>query len=121
MCNIKNNCSNCADLGYTRNLFGKVISLCHATGEQKSNLEDGCEMWGIRHNVFSMTDHKKIVDEILKDKSSSFFIKEAIEKLDKRDICDVLNDLEVLRSIYDLKMETILRTDGYLVFKEKKN
>ncbi len=120
MCDIKN-CRNCADLRYAKNLFGKVISICDATGVEKENLDRDCEMWRLNLNPFNLNDHKNIVDEILNDKSSSFFIKEAIEKLEKRDIVDVLNDLEVLQSIYSLKLETILKNDGYIVFKDKEN
>lgn len=49
-----------------------------------------------------------LIDEILKDKSSSYFIKDAIQKLEKRDINDVLIDLEMLNEVYNLKLKEIL-------------
>jgi len=48
-----------------------------------------------------------LIDEILRDKSSSYFIKDAIKKLEKRDIYDVLKDLEMLKKIYNLKLKEI--------------
>lgn len=115
------NCKNCLDFKYQNDLFGKAICMCYATGEQKEDSSGTCELWRENKNIFSLKDFGELKKEILADLSTSFFVKEAIEKLEKRDVCDVLNDLEVLQSIYKLKLETMMGMDSYFVFKDKNN
>ena len=40
------------------------------------------------------------VEEVLKDSSASFWLKEAIKALDNRDIVDALSDIECLEKIF---------------------
>ena len=47
------------------------------------------------------------VEEVLKDSSASFWLKEAIKALDNRDIVDALSDIECLEKIFRAKMDWI--------------
>ncbi len=51
-----------------------------------------------------MTYEQK-VSEILKDASTSEWLKEAIIRLHNRDIFDVLNDIEVMQELFLLRFE----------------
>ena len=48
------------------------------------------------------------VEEVLKDSSASFWLKEAIKALDNRDIVDALSDIECLEKIFRAKKEFII-------------
>lgn len=43
--------------------------------------------------------------EILRDGSTSYWMKEAIRSLHKRDVVDVLNELECLQELFMLRFE----------------
>lgn len=53
-------------------------------------------------------------DQILNDPASSFWLKEALQKALTRDPVDVLNDAEILTSVLQYRLESLIpqRTTG---------
>ncbi|MDD3450915.1 hypothetical protein [Sulfurimonas sp.] len=49
----------------------------------------------------------KLIQEILLAPDVSYWLKRTIEELEKRDIIDVLDDIELLHKIFSLKFEEI--------------
>lgn len=49
----------------------------------------------------------KLIQEILLAPDVSYWLKQTIEELERRDIIDVLNDIELLHKIFSLKFEEI--------------
>lgn len=54
-----------------------------------------------------METSSELTQEILLAHDVSYWLKRAIEELEKRDINDVLNDIELLHKIFSLKFEEI--------------
>lgn len=49
----------------------------------------------------------ELMQEIIQAHDVSYWLKRAIKELEKRDINDVLNDIELLHEIFSLKFEEI--------------
>ncbi len=47
-----------------------------------------------------------VINEIMKDPSASFWLKDALKKAVKRDPVDALNDAQILARILELKLKT---------------
>ncbi len=61
------------------------------------------------------SEYEEIVNDILNDSSISYFVKESIEKLSNRDVVDVINDLELLHMLFNLKLNDILEINNCLI------
>lgn len=53
-------------------------------------------------------EYEKFISEILAADDISYFLKNSIKELEKRDILDTLKDLELLIEIYEKKYNIIL-------------
>lgn len=51
----------------------------------------------------------RMIDSLQDDLCSSFWIKAQAKELNKRDVVDVLNDLQLLTRIFDAKFESLNR------------
>lgn len=59
-------------------------------------------------NIINDLDDVKFIEEqIINDPAASFWLKEQIKDSSNRDILDVLNDVDILRSILTLRHEAI--------------
>ena len=56
----------------------------------------------------SMTQYTQLRDQILADPSCSFWLKEAIGKLEKRDPCDAVGDAELLLRLANLRLDGVM-------------
>lgn len=56
----------------------------------------------------NLEDVKFIEETIINDPAASFWLKEQIKESANRDILDVLNDVDILRSILTIRHEAII-------------
>lgn len=55
----------------------------------------------------NLEDVKFIEEQIISDPAASYWLKQQIKESSNRDILDVLNDIDILRSILSLRHEAI--------------
>ncbi|MCP4058174.1 MAG: hypothetical protein GY738_12825 [Pseudoalteromonas sp.] len=55
----------------------------------------------------NLEDVKFIEEQIISDPAASYWLKQQIKESSNRDILDVLNDVDILRSILSLRHEAI--------------
>ena len=60
----------------------------------------------------NLEDVEFIENQIISDPAASYWIKEKIKESSNRDILDVLNDVDILRSILTLRHEAIKTARG---------
>lgn len=56
----------------------------------------------------SMTQYIQLRDQILEDPSCSFWLKEAIGNLERRDPCDAVGDAEFLLRLANLRLDGVM-------------
>lgn len=57
--------------------------------------------------ITNLEDVKFIEEQIINDPAASYWLKQQIKESSNRDILDVLNDVDILRSILSLRHEAI--------------
>lgn len=55
-----------------------------------------------------MTQYSQLRDRLLADSSCSFWLKEAIGKLENRDPCDAVGDAELLLRLSNLRLDGVM-------------
>jgi len=55
-------------------------------------------------------EYTEIKNTLISNPAISFWFKEAVKELEKRDICDCLGDIEALHALFTLKMKEMLPT-----------
>lgn len=62
----------------------------------------------------SMTQYTQLRDQILEDPGCSFWLKEAISKLETRDPCDAVGDAELLLRLANLRLSGVFKNHGVM-------
>ncbi|MDC9563416.1 MULTISPECIES: hypothetical protein [unclassified Pseudoalteromonas] len=57
--------------------------------------------------ITNLEDVKFIEEQIINDPAASYWLKQQIKESSNRDILDVLNDVDILRSILSLRHDAI--------------
>jgi hypothetical protein len=66
-----------------------------------------------KQTMNKQTSSNQLIESIERDPSTSFWLLDQVRRIDERDICDLMRDVDMLKQVLDLKWGEALRSvDG---------